>query len=100
MGKKILDSKLLYMVLSILLAFAAWLFVTSKDGTKDSANFTNLPVEFVGEDILEEQGLMIANRDVRANITVRAEPMVLAILKSDQPRLVATVSSIKSEGTA
>ncbi|MDE7003897.1 MAG: hypothetical protein K2P08_05635 [Oscillospiraceae bacterium] len=99
MGKKILDSKLLYMVLSILLAFAAWLFVTSKDGTKDSANFTNLPVEFVGEDILEEQGLMIANRDVRANITVRAEPMVLAILKSDQPRLVATVSSIKSEGT-
>lgn len=99
MGKKILDSKILYVVLSILLAFAAWLFVTSKDGTKDSAPFTNLPVEFVGEDILEEQGLMIVSRDVRASITVQAQPMVLAVLKSDQPKLVATVSSIKSEGT-
>lgn len=99
MGKKILDSKALYVVLSILLAFAAWLFVTSKDGTKDSALFANLPVEFVGEDILEEQGLMIVSRDVRASITVQAQPMVLAVLKSDQPKLVATVSSIKSEGT-
>lgn len=98
MGKKILDSKILYMVLSILLAFTAWLFVTSKDGTKDSANYTNLPVEFVGEDILEENGLMIVNRDVKASITVQASPRVLAVLNSDQPRLVATVSSIKSEG--
>lgn len=49
MGKKILDSKALYMVLSIVLAFAAWLFVTSKDGTKDSERFANLPVEFLGK---------------------------------------------------
>lgn len=53
MGKKILDSKALYVVLSVLLAFAAWLFVTSKDSTKDSERFANLPVEFTGEEILE-----------------------------------------------
>ena len=99
MGKKILDSKALYMVLSIVLAFAAWLFVTSKDGTKDSERFANLPVEFTGEEILEERGLMIVNRDVKATITVQAAPTVLAVLKREQPRLVANVANISTEDT-
>ena len=86
MGKKILDSKALYVVLSVLLAFAAWLFVTSKDSTKDSERFANLPVEFTGEEILEERGLMIVNRDVKATITVQASPMVLAVLKRELPK--------------
>ena len=99
MGKKILDSKALYMVLSIVLAFAAWLFVTSKDGTKDSERFANLPVEVSGEEILEERGLMIVNRDVKATITVQAAPTVLAVLKREQPRLVANVANISTEDT-
>ena len=99
MGKKILDSKALYMVLSIVLAFAAWLFVTSKDGTKDSERFANLPVEFSGEEMLEERGLMIVNRDVKATITVQAAPTVLAVLKREQPRLVANVANISTEDT-
>lgn len=99
MGKKILYSKALYMVLSIVLAFAAWLFVTSKDGTKDSERFANLPVEFSGEEILEERGLMIVNRDVKATITVQAAPTVLAVLKREQPRLVANVANISTEDT-
>ncbi len=99
MGKKILDSKALYMVLSIVLAFAAWLFVTSKDGTKDSERFANLPVEFSGEEILDERGLMIVNRDVKATITVQAAPTVLAVLKREQPRLVANVANISTEDT-
>lgn len=99
MGKKILDSKALYMVLSIVLAFAAWLFVTSKDGTKDSERFANLVVEFSGEEILEERGLMIVNRDVKATITVQAAPTVLAVLKREQPRLVANVANISTEDT-
>ena len=99
MGKKILDSKALYVVLSVLLAFAAWLFVTSKDSTKDSERFANLPVEFTGEEILEERGLMIVNRDVKATITVQASPMVLAVLKREQPRLVANVANISTDDT-
>lgn len=99
MGKKILDSKALYMALSIVLAFAAWLFVTSKDGTKDSERFANLLVEFSGEEILEERGLMIVNRDVKATITVQAAPTVLAVLKREQPRLVANVANISTEDT-
>ena len=98
MGKKILDSKALYVVLSVLLSFAAWLFATSKDSTKDRPTFRNLPVVFEDVDILEERNLMIVNQDVRATITVRAAPMVLATLNSDPPKLVATVANITTEG--
>ena len=38
MGKKILDSKILYMVLSILLTVGIWCYVTSTDGTPQSEN--------------------------------------------------------------
>ncbi len=98
MGKKILDSKVLYVVISVLLSFAAWLFVTSKDSTKDRATYRNLPITFEDVDILEERNLMIVSQDVRATITVRAKPMVLATLNSDPPRLVATVANITTEG--
>ena len=42
-------------------------------------------MEFSGEEILEERGLMIVNRDVKATITVQAAPTVLAVLKREQP---------------
>lgn len=97
MGKKILDSKALYVVLSILLSFAAWLFVTSKDSTKDRATY-RIPITFEGVDILEERNLMIVSQDVRATITVRARPMILATLSETPPKLVATVANITAEG--
>ena len=98
MGKKILDSKALYVVLSILLSFSAWLFVTSKDSTKDRASYRNLPITFEGVDILEERNLMIVSQDVRATITVRARPMILATLSETPPKLVASVANITTEG--
>lgn len=97
MGKKILDSKALYVVLSILLSFAAWLFVTSKDSTKDRATY-RIPITFEDVDILEERNLMIVSQDVRATITVRARPMILATLSETPPKLVATVANITTEG--
>mgnify|MGYP006865371251 FL=1 len=99
MGKKILDSKALYVVLSICLSFSAWLFVISKDGTRDRAPYRNLPVEFTGVEMLEERGLMIVSKNVTASITVRATPRKLAILNKTPPRLVGSVSNINLEGT-
>ena len=99
MGKKILDSKALYVILSIIISFSAWLFVTSKDGMKDSAPFRNIPVTFAGTEILEGRGLMIVNDDATASITMQAAPMVLANLSNDPPTLTADVSNITAEGS-
>lgn len=98
MGKKILDSKILYVVLSILLSLAAWLFVTSGDENRDSRSFSNLPINFSGVDMLEDRELMIVNPNVTATINVRATPLILATLNETPPKLNASVSNINMEG--
>ncbi|MFG6351521.1 MAG: hypothetical protein K1W21_07900, partial [Oscillospiraceae bacterium] len=74
MGKKILDSKILYMVLSIVIAVSFWCFVTSTDGTPQTDTIGNIPVEFVDTDILESRGLMIVSKGVTVDVKVRATP--------------------------
>jgi len=97
MGKKILDSKILYVVLSILISVSLWIWVTSRDENKGSQRFS-LPVTFEGVDILEGRGLMIVNESVTASITVRATPAILATLSENPPQLAANVSTISAEG--
>ena len=98
MGKKILDSKILYVVLSILISLSLWLWVTSGDENREPRRFSSLPITFEGMDILEDRNLMIVNQNVTASITIRARPMILAMLNETPPRLVASVSNINLEG--
>ena len=95
MGKKILDSKILYVVLSILISLSLWLWVTSRDENKETQTFT-LPVTFDGVDILEDRGLMIVNENVTTTVRLRATPTILATLRSDPPKLTANVSNIST----
>ena len=97
-AKKILDSKILYLILSILISVSLWIWVTSRDENKETQPF-NLPVTFEGVDILEDRGLMIVNEDVRVNVRIQATPMILASLSTNPPRLTANVANISTEGT-
>ena len=49
----------LYMVLSVILAIALWVYVVGILNPDSSGPVRNLPVEFVGTDVLESRGLMI-----------------------------------------
>ena len=98
MGKKILDSKILYAVLSILISVSLWLWITSRDENRERQPY-NLPITFEGVEVLEERGLMLVSPNVTANIYIRATPMVLAALNENPPKLTANVSNINTEGT-
>lgn len=98
MGKKILDSKALYVVLSILIAVSLWFYVTSTDMTNDSKPIKNIPVTFTGLDILEDRDLMIVSENPTVNITVQAAPIVLAKLTDSSVEVTANVSNINLEG--
>ncbi len=99
MGKKILDSKALYVVLSVLLTVAIWCYVTSTDGTPRNETISNVPVTFSGLDILEDRNLMIANMDLTTNVSVRATPAVLARLSDKTLQANVNVSNISDAGT-
>lgn len=94
MGKKILDSKLLYIFLSVVLSVVLWFYVTTLDGNQNTEPIRNIPITFVGEDILEERGLMIVSTPPTATVEVRATPSVLAKLNEKTITLTVNVSQI------
>ena len=98
MGKKILDSKALYVVLSIAIAVVMWFYVTSMDGNQASKPIRNITITFSGEEQLEGNGLMIAGDAPSANITVKAKPAVLAQLTDKTVELVVDVATIERAG--
>ena len=98
MGKKILDSKALYVVLSIAIAVVMWFYVTSMDGNQASKPIRNITITFSGEEQLESNGLMIAGAAPSANITVKAKPAVLAQLTDKTVELVVDVATIERAG--
>lgn len=98
MGKKILDSKALYVVLSIAIAVVMWFYVTSMDGNQASKPIRNITITFSGEEQLESNGLMIAGDAPSANITVKAKPAVLAQLADKTVELVVDVATIERAG--
>lgn len=98
MGKKILDSKALYVVLSIAIAVVMWFYVTSMDGNQASKPIRNITITFSGEEQLESNGLMIAGDAPSANITVKAKPAVLAQLTDKTVELVVDVATIERAG--
>ncbi len=99
MGKKILDSRFLYIVLSILIAIGLWLYVAANDETPHSNTIRGVPVTFTGEEILEERGLMLVNGPYTASVTVQATNTVLTSLTNQTVKVTANVSGIAEEGT-
>lgn len=98
MGKKILDSKILYVVISLLIAVSLWFYVTSTDMTNDSTTIYNVPVTFEGLEFLEDRDLMIISENPTVNIRVQASPRVLASLTNQTVQVTADVSNINLEG--
>ena len=94
MGKKILDSKPLYIFLSVLIAISLWVYVTSLDGNEETKTIHNIPISFVGEDVLSERGLMIVGNVPTATVKVRAKPAVLYKITDSSLRLTVNVSQI------
>ena len=103
MGKKILDSKILYMVLSVILTVVLWCYVAATDSTPEDQTYRNVPVVFDGLDILADRQLMIVNTNVTTNITIRAIPSVHARLTQGHLNgdltVTAKVSGISEEGS-
>ncbi len=98
MGKKILDSKVLYIFLSIVIAIALWFYVTSLEGNEKTKTIGNIPVTFSGVESLERQGLMIVGNAPTASVRVSAAPTVLAKLSNETIRLTVNVAQIQVAG--
>ena len=92
MGKKILDSKLFYAILAIVIAIGLWFYVVTVENRDSSMEITGVPITFLNEDVLYENGLMIAEgRNQTATLTVVGPRTTLARLDREKENISLTI---------
>lgn len=94
-------NKILYVVLSLLLAIIFWLYVDTANGNTMRQSFTNVPIDFIGaEDTLPSRGLMLASGgDATLDLTISGPRSVISNLRPGDIRAQVNLTSINATGT-
>ena len=94
--KKLYDSKVFWMIVSLLCSLVMWAYVSSLDTTDKEITFSGISVEFRGqEELLADSSLSIASVDTETvSIVVRGERRNITKLKSSDIKAVIDVSNI------
>ncbi len=99
MVRKIRESRWLYVVLSIVMAIAFWMYVrveTDPDATKP---IHNISVSLQGEDVLEARGLMVsATEPGDVDLTLKGSVSVINNITNRNITVVLDVSKITEAG--
>jgi len=99
MWKKLKDSKLFYIVLSVLMAFILWAYVVNEVNPSKEQTLTNLPVVFQGTDILEARNLIIVEgTDQTVNLDLKTDWDTAGKLSRTNVSLSVSVHSITEPG--
>lgn len=93
-------SRGLYILLSIVVAVAIWLYVDSDLGTKVPVVVEDIPIEYVGADTtLADRGLMLlSDSDTTVTLKLEATRKVISRLDPDKLRIQADLSGITATG--
>lgn len=92
-------NKPLYIIFSVLIATALWFYVRSVDDSDYTRTISNIPVTFVGEDILHANGLMVAaDTQETVDLTVQGRQSVVSQLRRDNVTVQVDLSRIPAEG--
>ena len=95
----------LYIVLSILVAAAIWLFVDQISGpnggpTTCTREITDIPIEYLNESILEDRGLMLVEEgtDTSLDLTVEGTRWLIANLDRSDIRVTVNLKDVERAG--
>ena len=96
---KFRSSKAFRIGLSILVAFILWFYVSNIDSKPKDVSVNNVPVVFIGEDLLMERGLMVASSSHETvNLTLSGTTSVLSKLNTRELTVQVDLSSITTTG--
>lgn len=97
--KKINTRKLLYILFSVFVAAAMWLYVDLDNNTKVTIHVNDIPVTYQGQDMLESRGLMLlADSDQTVSLTIEATRVNVGLLDRSKIRVIADLSDITATG--
>lgn len=94
-------NKILYLVLSLLLAIVFWLYVDEIQGHTISKEFKAMPIEFIGaEDTLPSRGLMLVDgENATLDLTVTGPRTIVSGMRRGDIRVQVNLTSITAVGT-
>lgn len=94
-------NKILYIILSLLIAVVFWLYVDDQLDNTTTQTFTDIPVDFIGaEDALPNRGLMLSDgQDTTLNVTLRGPRTTITSFRPGDVRAQVDLSNINSVGT-
>lgn len=93
--KKITDSKIFLIIISVLVSFAIWVYVTGMEGDEYTTTFRSVPVQLVGEETLRNsRNMVITDLDISTvSVEITGPRRIVASLSSSD--LVAQVDVSK-----
>ena len=98
----ILDSKLLWMIFSLLISILLWMYVTTLNGDEGTTTYYGIDVQFSGEENLRNsKGYIITDVSSNSvNVTMKGSRSVLASFDEDDLKAVIDVSNVSRVGSA
>ena len=93
-----MKSKMFRIGLSVVIAFALWLYVVSTVSPEQEETFYDIPVSYQN-DVLEERGLMIVSDTPTATVKAKGNRSDLNELNATNITLLADLASIQAPGT-
>lgn len=100
MQSKESGKKVLYIIISVLVAAAIWLYVDNTLGTKVTIQANDIPIEFIGEDTtLADRGLMLlSDSDATVSLKLSGTRKVISRLDPGKIRVQADLSNVTNTG--
>lgn len=95
-----MKNKIISLLLSFAIAFALWVYVITVVSPNSTDTFNNVPVELVGENILQERGLMVVeNMTPTINLQIGGNRSDLNKLNRANISVTVDVTKIDKAGT-
>ena len=93
-----MKSKVLTILLSVFVAFGLWLYVVTVEHTQIELTFYNIPVNWEGEDAMNERDLRLVDRNLTISMKLYGNRSVLNKLKSSDIIVLADLNHITEAG--
>ena len=93
-----MKNKIARVVLSLVIAFALWMYVISIVNPESEETFYDIPVSYQN-DILEERGLMIVSETPTVTLKLKGNRSDLSKLNADNITILVNLAAIQAPGT-
>ena len=95
-----LGKRILYIILSIFISCVLWFTISVNEKQERTVEFSGIPIDYVGENVLEENDLVVTSKNVeKINLRLSGKPLTVAKLNRDDITVTVDMSKIRTAGT-